>query len=166
MPEVSHRDERVSTAPGLSPGVVEDGETVLREMFNPEHVRDGEVIERAVPVDDLRHRGFSVHRMRYVAPAFIKSSMERRVAKARKGDTWREEGVAKIGVRAVRDLSIDGEQALVVIDTATDENRGHASILTANEGAGRGQARKLRERLLPLLRQRMPVDAAYGSEAI
>ena len=57
LPEISHRDERVSAAPELSPGVVEDDEIVLREMFNPEHVRDGEVIERAVPVDDLRYRG-------------------------------------------------------------------------------------------------------------
>ena len=91
--------------------------------------------------------------------------MEKRVAKPRKGDRWRDEGVAKIEVRAVRELHVEGRQAIVVIDTAEEENRGHASMLTANECTGRGQARKLRERLLPLLQQRMPVDVAYGSES-
>ena len=50
----SHRNEGVGAAPAISPGVVSDGESLLREMFNPEHVRDGIVIERAVSVDDLR----------------------------------------------------------------------------------------------------------------
>ena len=158
-----HRDERVSAAPGLSPGVVEDDEVLLREMFNPEHVVAGEVIERAVAVDDLRSRGFSVHRMKFVAQESIKASMQERVARPRAGDAWRDEGVAKLVARPVRELRADGRQAFVVIDTAEESNHGHASIFAADPLVGRAYARKLRALLLPLLQQRMSVDEAFAS---
>jgi hypothetical protein len=161
LPAFSHRDEGVSAAPGLSPGVVEDDEILLREMFNPEHVRAGEVIERAVPVEDLRARGFSVHRMKFVAPGFIKASMRERVARPRAGDAWRDEGVAKLVARTVRELRKDERQAFVVIDTAEEDNHGHASIFAADPLVGRAHARKLRGLLLPLLQKRMSVDEAF-----
>jgi hypothetical protein len=131
-------------------------------MFNPEHVRNGIVIERAVSVDDLRSRGFSVHRMKYVEPAFIKASIAERLARPRQGSTWRDEGLAKLAARIVRARRVEGRQALVVIDTASKDNRGHASIFAADPRAGRAHARRLRTLLLPLLQERMSVDEAFA----
>lgn len=163
MLDLAHRDERESAAPGLSPGVVEGDELLLREMFNPEHVRDGKVIERAVSVDDLRIRGFSVHRMKYVDPAWIKAAIAIRLAKPRPGGTWYDEGVARLAAGRVRKLRMDGRQAFVVIDTALEDNLGHASIFAADSSIGRAYARKLRTLLLSLLQERMSVDDAYAN---
>ena len=134
-------------------------------MFNPEHVVAGEVIERAVPVEDLRSRGFSVHRMKFVAPEYIAASMRERVAKPRAGGAWRDEGVAKLAARSVHELRADGRQAFVVIDTAEEDSHGHVSIFGADPFVGRAYAHKLRALLLPLLQQRVSVDEAFASAA-
>ena len=156
-----HLDEHVSAAPGLSPGIVADDELLLREMFNPQHVRDGKLLPSAISLHDLRSRGFSVHRMKYVSLAFVKVSMEARLSRPRKDEPWKSEGVAKLDAREVRQLCVDDEQAFVVIDTALKDNRGHASIYAAEPGKGDAYARELRFLLLPLLQHRMTVDEAF-----
>jgi hypothetical protein len=116
LSDLAHLNERLSAAPGLSPGIVEDDELLLREMFNPEHVRDGKVIERAVSVDDLRIRGFSVHRMKHVNPAMIKAAIAIRLAKPRSGSRWYDEGVARLaaGVPLLQErMSVDDAYANV-----------------------------------------------------
>ena len=61
----------------------------------------------------------------------------------------------------MREITDDEEQAFVVIDTAIPENPGHASIYAATTGLSDGQLRDLRERLLPLLEQRMRPEEAF-----
>ena len=67
-----HLDENSSAVPALSPGIVRNREILLREIFDPDHIRDGQLLERAISVNDLRNRGFSVHRIKFVTPQFIK----------------------------------------------------------------------------------------------
>ena len=156
-----HFDEKSSAAPDISPGIVEDKEFLIREMFNPEHIVNGELIERAMMASDLQQNGFSVHRIRYVKADFIKASTATRLAKPRQGQQWKSEGVAKLKTLEVRRLRVDNKQAFLVIDTAKKTNPGHASIYVSERQRGKSYARELRSLLLPLLQNRMSVDEAY-----
>ena len=162
MPVSMHLDESKSAAPGISPGVVIDEEFVLRELFNPEHVVDGRILERAIPVKDLRQRGFSVHRMAYVEETSIEASIAARLTRTRNGAPWETEGVSKLKVKHVRQIRPDGKQAFVVIDTARPDDPSHASIYVAEPKLGEPYARKLRSMLLLLLQNRMPLSQAYS----
>ena len=158
-----HLDERVSANPGLSPGVVQDDEHLLRELFHPQHVQNGMLLERAIPVTDLRENGFSLHRMRHVTQQFVQEVVEERLSRPRKVP-WRDEGVAVLRAGTVRALRVSGNQgqAFVIIDTAMESNRGHASLFAAHPCEGPAHARKLRALLLPLLQERMSVEEAYA----
>ena len=157
-----HLDESVSAAPDFSPGIVNDDERLLRALFNPEHVKDGQVIARAIPVRDLRERGFSVHRLEHVSPDFVQCSISQTLSRPRKGGTWTDEGVAVFLTSCIRALQLDGERAFVVIDTGLADNPGHASIYAAEPGRGESYARELRDLLLPFLQERMTVADAYN----
>ena len=156
-----HLNESVSASPEYSPGVVLDSEVLLREMFNPQHIVDGNVVVTAVPLTELRSAGFSVHRKEHVSFESVKESMERRLLRPRRGEPWKDEGVAEILTGEVRGLRNDGERALVVIDTALSDNRGHASIYAAKPELGDAHARKLRSLLIPLLQNRKPVEQVF-----
>ena len=160
-----HLNESASASPEYSPGVVLDPEILLREMFNPQHIIEGNVVVTAVSLTELRSAGFSVHRKEYVSLKFVRDSMEKRLLRPRKGEPWQDEGVAEMLSGDVRSLRTDGERAFVVIDTALSDNRGHASIYAANPKLGDAHARKLRSLLIPLLQNRKPVEQAFeGSD--
>ena len=157
-----HLDEHVSAAPGVSPGVVENDEFLLRELFNPQHIDDdGQVLPAAISLEDLRHRGFSVNRIEYVSPDFMRSSVEERLSRPRGGKPWRDEGVARLETRQVRRFRAEGDQAFAVIDTALPENPGHASIYVTKPEKGEAYARELRSLLLPLLQDRMTIEQVF-----
>ena len=156
-----HLDENVSAAPGLSPGVVEDDEILLRELFKPHHVKNGQLRPAAISAKDLISAGFSVKRMRYVTAECVKASIEERLSRPRKGEPLRNEGVAKLKTLEVRQILFDDRRAFVVIDTAEPNNKGHASIYSATPEKGEPYARELRKLLLPFLQKRMPVDEAF-----
>lgn len=143
--------------------MVQDDEQLLREMFDPEHVQGGELLERAIPVTDLREKGFSLHRMRYVSRQFLQNAVQERMARPRKVP-WKEVGVAVLCASAVRALTSDSDagQAFVVIDTALQSNPGHASLFAADPAKGPAYARKLRAILLPLLQTRTSIEEAYA----
>ena len=87
--------------------------------------------------------------------------MRDRLSRPRKGESWKDEGVAKFGTLAVRRLRMDGRQALVVIDTAAADDRGHAGIYAADPEKGDAHGRELRSLLLPLLRKRTSIREAF-----
>lgn len=148
--------------PGVSPGVVKDCEFLLREIFNPEHIKDGNLQLTAISLKDLRLRGFSVHRMEYVPAERIKASIETRLSIKRNNEPWKNEGVAKFQALKVRQIKLDDQQLFVVIDTALKDNPGHASIFAAQTGKPDSYMRELRSLLLPLLETRTAVDEAFG----
>ena len=69
--------------------------------------------------------------------------------------------MARLLALDVRKIRVDDQQALVVIDTAQDDNRGHASIYAAAPEKGKSHARELRSLLLPLLQERITVEEAF-----
>ena len=157
-----HLNETVSAMRGISPGVVEDHERLLRALFNPGHIKDGEVLVTAISLQDLRHCGFSVHRMAYVCPNLVQSLIDKFLSRPLAGQQRKFEGVAPLETRAVRQISEKGKQVFVVIDTAEYGNVGHSSIYLSDAPSSEGRARKLRALLLPLLQERMSLDDAFN----
>ena len=134
-------------------------------MFNPQHINEeGKVIERAISVNELLADGFSVHRIRYVSKKFVEKSIQARLSRKRK-EPWRSEGVSRLQTLAVRRIFLDDERAFVVIDTAAEDNPGHASIYFTAPQKGKAHAREARGFLLPLLQNRMTLDEAYDGAA-
>ena len=159
--QTPHLDETRTAALGVSPGVVLDEEVLLREVLNPDHVKDGEVQPSAVPLQDLKKRGFSIHRLEYVTKALIEKSINKKLAKPVEGKQRTSEGVARFTTLCVRGISDDGSRVFVVIDTAKPSNEGHASIYLFNVTMGDSLARKMREKLLPLLENRLSVAQVF-----
>ena len=163
LPPLSlHLDESVSAAPDCSPGTVQDDERLLRALFNPQHVQQGKVLARAIPVKDLRERGFSVHRVSHVTPDFVQSYIDDALFRPRSGEPWTDEGVAILLTAKIRKLLLNGQRAFVVIDTGHPDNPGHASIYAAQPDRSEAHARELRTLLLPLLQNRLSVQEAFS----
>ena len=91
---------------------------------------------------------------------FVEKSIQTRLSRKRK-EPWASEGVSKLKTLAVRQIFLEDERAFVVIDTATEDNPGHASIYFATPQKGKAYAREARGILLPLLQDRMTLDEAY-----
>ncbi len=160
--QTPHLDETSSAAPDLSPGVVEDDEPLLRSVFNPDHIKDGQIQPSAIPLKDLQQRGFSVNRLKYVTQEFVEDAVNQFLTRTFQGVPREPEGVAYFQARAVRDARDNVTQVFVVIDTALLDNRGHASIYLADPGMKPSQARRMREKLLPLLHNRVSVAEAFA----
>ena len=164
MPLPLRLDER-SPAPHLSPGVVTDSEYLIRELCDPGLFdENGNVVEAAISAKDLLSRGFSVHRRKHTPISFVKEAVKRRC----EGRPDWKECVALFETRGVRSIRDIKKQAFFVIDTPSEEDRGHASIYVGfpekeDVQRGRGHARRMRMRLLPFLQHRMSVDDAYQS---
>jgi len=143
-----------------SPGIVKDKEDLLRTVFNPEHMRDGEVIETAIPLEDLKSRGFSVDRKQYAQKNILQQRIEYQMGRL---PEKRQSGlIVRLQCGAVRNLHDEnGERAFIVIDTALKENIAHASICSATD-RGRGALRKLRSLLLPYLQTRYSLEEIFS----
>ena len=161
--QAPHLDETVSAAHDVSPGIVSNGEQLLRSLFNPDHIKDGVLQVAAIPLRDLQTRGFSVNRLSHVTPELIYDGINRLLARRPGGEPRYSEGVARFSAGSVRSIQDDGSQVFVVIDTALPDNVGHASIYLSDVSMPQSQARRMREQMLPLLQQRMSVAEAFAT---
>ena len=150
--------------PDISLGVVKNDEELLRALLNPDHVVDGEVLERAIPLKDLRERGFSIHRIAHVSPELVCRFIDKALSRTLQGTHRKFEGVARFKALAVRRIVVKDVQVFVIIDTALACNAGHASIYVADPTLSEGRTRQLRELLLPLLQERMSVLEAFNKD--
>ena len=160
--QTPHLDEASSAEPKISPGVVTDDEWLLRLIFNPDHVQDGQLQPAAIPLADLQKRGFSINRLQYITREFVENAISRAVARSFDGSPRTSEGVACFSARSVRDVRDNGNQGFVVIDTAKTSNLGHASIYLADIEMKPSRARRMRNRLLSLLQERISVSQAFA----
>ena len=160
--QTPHLDENTTAAPGISPSTVVDEENLIREVLNPDHFVNGQVVSAAIPLSDLQERGFSVHRLEYVTRKFVENAINQKLARPYQDMPRASEGVARFSARAVREFRDNGNQAFVVVDAATISNPGHASIYLSKVGMKGSQARSMRNKLLPLLEYRMSVAAAFA----
>ena len=156
-----HLDEGVSCEPDYSPGVVKDGEYLIRDMCNPEYFDETGITDAAISLDDLRSDGVSLHRREYTTPGFVKQALQER---CKDRQNWKMDNVSLVKVKSIREIRDDNKQLFRVIDTATEANPAHADIFPSilkNRELNKGDARLLRRRLLPLLKECMSVDAAF-----
>lgn len=161
-----HREETRSASPKYSPGLVVDTEHVLRELYSPEHVQNGRLSTRSIPIKDLLERGFSVRRIQYFNIEKLRSLIHERLRRPRQAEpNWKSVGVSKIKVatvRALRQAGYPDKQVFLVVDTAEIDSPEHASILIADENATKSRARRLRELLLQILQAgRMSATDAF-----
>ena len=160
--QTPHLDETTSAAPDLSPGVVVDGEGLLRTMFYPDHIVEGQLTNTAISLADLRERGFSVNRRQHITRGFIESDIDRFLERNLHGTPREFVGIACFKTSTVREMKSDESRAFVVIDTALPDNPGHASVYAANPTISRGRLRQLRDMLFPLLCSPVSVDQALS----
>lgn len=155
-------DDESTSQSQHSPGPVKDSEELLRVLFYPEHVKDGLVLETAIPLEDLRERGFSVDRRGYAKRSAIEQRVSRQMANEKKREERQESTISKFRCGAVRKiLNQDHGRACIVIDTALQENPAHASIYS-KDSLGRGGLKKIRNLMLPLLQERYTVDEIFA----
>ena len=128
---VPHLDEQTSAARGISPGVVEDGEVILRELFS-DHMENGKLTPAALPMDELLRTGASVHRAAHVTTEQVRASVQTRLKARKKKNPGRqhETRISAPITRQIRSQRVKktSGQIYVVIDTAEVDNPGHASI--------------------------------------
>lgn len=133
-----------------SPGVVQPEESILRLAFQPLHIDPETRTLKPSAVSDVKDKGFSVDRLKYVSR---EGSIESGKAHAEKamtlhGRTPRElRAVSTLEVAAVRSLMVNGLRAFGVYDTAQDDNMAHADVcqLVPEGQAGRSARSQLLE---------------------
>jgi hypothetical protein len=130
------KDDEKASQSKHSPGIVKDAEELLRVIFYPEHVVNGNVIATAISLDDLSDRGFSIDRRTYASRSIIEQRINFQTEKM--PEERQESTISKFRCGAVRKLrSEDRRRACIVVDTALPENPAHASIYSA-ESLGKG----------------------------
>lgn len=157
-----HRDETTSAAPWISPGLVANGETVLRTIFDPHHLdlQSGALSNAAISLDDLRSRGWSVDRKRYTSLWRLK--LDHRRWRDRKADLH-QCYVIPISVGTLRaNCRVEQGQTFSVTDYALWSNPAHATILLSQQG-GDGMARKARTALMSFLPPYAEASTAFST---
>ena len=143
-----------------SPGVVTDGETLLRVGYAPEHILDGEILVAAIRSDDLadlRRGGFSVDRAGHVDEATLRDRA--RIQMERRPASRKEAFVSTLSTSKLRsEFAGDRDRAFVVLDTATPDNIAHGSIVSAKQRR-RSQIKELKDILARHLRKRLDIGA-------
>ena len=164
QPHIPHLDESTSASPALSPGPVQDQETLLRIIMEPDHIREGRIQPSAVQLRDLTQRGLSVYRRDYAAKQAVEADIQALLGRTTTAGRRRLEGLASFNTGAVRAFSTQERQAFVVIDTALPNNRAHASIYLASPQVSQSLARELREHLLILMENTVTLEQAFPQE--
>ena len=159
-----HLDESTSAIPELSPGPVQNRETLLRMILDPDHITEGRIQPSAIQLRDLTQRGLSVHRREYTTAREVERAAQTLIGRATAGATRQLEGLASFTAGAVRIIRAQEGQAFVVIDTPQPENRAHASIFLANIQTRPSLAREMREQLLNLMTHRLTLEQAFIGE--
>ena len=159
-----HLDESTSASPGLSPGTVQDQETLLRIVIDPDHFTGGRIQPSAIQIRDLTQRGLSVHRREHTSRQEIKRAIHTMLGRTTATGFRTVEGLASFTAAAVREIRNGERQIFVVIDTAQPDNRAHASIYLSDSQVRPSLAREMRERLLNLMGNRTTPEQAFAGE--
>ena len=97
-----HLDESTSASPGLSPGTVQDQETLLRIVIDPDHFTGGRIQPSAIQIRDLTQRGLSVHRREHTSRQEIKRAIHTMLGRTTATGFRTVEGLASFTAAAVR----------------------------------------------------------------
>lgn len=151
-------DELRSVCEKYSPGKIEDSEVLIRTMYDPEHVHQGRIIETAIPLEDLKERGFSVNRKNYIKRDDLERIVEAQVKKRPEKQEIKLTSCLKCNeIRGITSEDTKVRGFLVVDEIDCNEipiNTAHGAIYSAYR-TGKGGLRKLRAMLLGLLSKDM-----------
>ena len=166
---IPHLDEKTSVARDISPGPVQDGELLLREMYRPYHLAEnGKITKDAIHLTELKETGVSVHRERYTSITEVSRAIERRLDRRKREnkEPWESAGVSVVEAGRIRKMRTPAdEKAFIVTDTAEKTNRSHASIHCARPKILTSELRELRDMLLPILEESlMSIESVFASE--
>ena len=136
------------------PGVVLDGERIVRLVLRDEHLlADGRLAPSAVPTDDLlvpNRKGLSVSRLPHLTHEELNHII---IGEYKNRDERKLHGCGVVltsGVRGLRDC--DGRRIFCVVDDPRDRNESHALIRLADQARyNRGSVRRARKRLMDLM---------------
>ncbi|WP_140414150.1 hypothetical protein [Bathymodiolus platifrons methanotrophic gill symbiont] len=129
-------------------------EVLLRLLYAPEHIVDGNVIETAISLKDLKCRGVSLDRLSYVEKEIIKKRIEAQTSKA--PDERQEASLSKFSCSDIRNINNNNDQVFLIIDDATQTNIAHASIFLIK---GSCPPRKARAELVRCLQDRQSLSS-------
>lgn len=120
-------------------------EWLLRLHFSPEHFQDGLLTPSAISTSDLNERGFSVDRESIVKLSTLR---DRATAQAARNPEKRASPyISRFQCGPIRLIKYENTIAFHVIESPTEDNLGHAHILSAQK-LGKGELKKLRSLLL------------------
>jgi hypothetical protein len=147
MPKYALEDERISHGKF---GVVEDDENLIRILYEPEHIRDGVLLEAAIPLEDLKERGFSLDREAHVKSKIVEDRIKTQKAK-NPGNRQRDtKSVFRcINIRNIIDCN--GIRLCIVLDSPSKSNPAHASLYGIK--CSGSELRKIRGLLIPALQE-------------
>jgi hypothetical protein len=151
-----HRDETSSASRWFSPGLVRDDEIILRTIHDPHHIQDGKLsTSAAIPLDDLRSRGWSVDRKKFTSLWRVKIAHWR--WQRRKPDL---EGcyLIPIQVGSVRAIP---DNTFSVTDDALWSNPAHGAVILSAH-CGPGAARRARDLLMQAISQYVAASDAFS----
>lgn len=153
-PKYKVKDEKVSQCPAYSPGPVMDCERLLRVLYEPEHIKEGKIIPSSISLNDLKSRGFSIDRKKYVDV----ESLTKRISSQKKRFPEKRAICfsSRIPCEDIRNLKDNetGKRECVVIDEIDKKdipiNKAHAAIYSAYK-VGKGGLRGIRSQLVEIM---------------
>ncbi|MBL5905957.1 hypothetical protein [Serratia fonticola] len=133
-----------------------DSDVLMRLLFSDEHYFDGEITDIAIPIVDLRERGFSLDIQKICDINAVKAKAatlaERTLAKDK--NARREPFVGKLINGEVMSLAdSDGNFLFETCHSPVEGNYAHASLFCKEKGKSRSHYLLARNKLRPLLVQ-------------
>ena len=156
-------DEHTSQSPH-SPGIVKNTEQLVRVAYAPSEVVNGKLISAAINTNDLKERGVSVFRDKYVEEKHISelatSQMQRRP---------KDRAAAYVSIFDVNDVrkctisvSVNNsppvnKRSFVVIDEARIDIISHATIFSVST-KNRAKIKQLKNQLVDILNKNTSIN--------
>ena len=134
MGKYSIEDEKLKIN-AYSPCIVDDTESLLRMLLNPEHVSpEGKFSNAAIKTDDLFIKGVSIEREAYYDNDSLKIIAMRQMEKDQEHRKCAELAHFLCSdIRGIKCTDDDKSRLFIVIDEALPENIAHAAIYTTME---------------------------------
>ncbi len=151
-------DEEKSVSPVFSPGPVKNTELLLRVLYQPEHIKNGEAIVTAISLDDLKANGWSVDRKEYIETEILEERIAAQVQ--RNPETRKVSFSSELLCNDIRKIfdEVTGEREFLVVDEIDENespiNKAHAAIYSANKTKN-GVLRKIRGNLIEELNKKI-----------
>ena len=114
---IPHLDESTSASPALSPGPVQDHETLLRIIIEPDHISEGRIQLSSVQLRDLTQRVLLVHCRAYTNEQETRTAAQALAYRTTATGRRRLEGLASFTASAVNGITNLERQAFLVIHT-------------------------------------------------